>query len=209
MGVDGCMASKFKQASLWPICICDAEHRVRTSRPRTRMPCTVMSRVYPYPWQPETVEKSDRFRLSFTAHRYGNHSYTSPRWHWSLHAWNYTILEVRNTLQALEGCNLTCEDFKSVSVTQFERNLDVRTDVPGGWWSSRERCSSCTFPAGASVCGWNWSCTRTWATLWCGRRTCRSRTWRTPSPPSPPLACRRSTLSSNTLSSLCVRCSRI
>lgn len=41
-----------------------------------------------------------------------------------------------------------------VSVT-FARN------VPGGWWSSRGRCSSCTFPAGASVCGWNWSCIRT------------------------------------------------
>jgi len=47
MGVDSCMASRFKQASLGPICICDVEHRVRMSILQTHMPCTIMSPAYP------------------------------------------------------------------------------------------------------------------------------------------------------------------
>ena len=102
---------------------------------------------------------------------------------------------------------ITSKEYNHVLADYF-LNWKSSQHIPAEWWSFQGHCSSCTFPAGASVCEWSWSCTRTWANGWCGRRTCRSRTWRTPSPPSRRPACRTSRPSSNTLSS-CSHCSRI
>jgi len=40
---------------------------------------------------------------------------------------------------------------------------------PVKWWSSRGQSSSCTFRAGVWVCGWSWSCTRSWEIDGCGK----------------------------------------